>query len=747
MRISCASTWTLQGLRVEGVRDDQDRELSWQHTGGTLAITLREVLRSKQEIEITVDYSGSPEKGLWFAGDKRGEPTHVFTQGECEDSHWWFPCWETTADFASSEVTVTMPAEWKAVAAGELLERTVNGRTATEHWSMTQPHAVYLTTLVAGEFVVKEDRWNDVPLYYLAEPKYAKWMEASFNKTGDILSFLSDFTGVNYPYSKYSQACVENFPFGGMENISATTLTSVTLDDDLGQRDATSHGLVAHEAAHQWFGDLVTCEDWSEVWLNESFATYSALLFTEYDEGADAFRIDMRNAQESYIAADLDKRRPIIYSIYKDPIDLFGGHVYPGGAARLHLLRSILGDDAFVGGVHEYISANAGRPVTTANLQHAFEQVSGENLDWFFDQWLRSPGFPEFKVDWSWDEGRNKLVVNVAQEQTGADGVPRVFRTPVDIEVRDRGGRATHRLWITDRRHSFEFDVNHEPIWVRFDKFGWIPKTINSIKSPSEWIAIAEEDDDVNGRRDAIAKLGEFARTTEDLEMREIYRGEIAARLRTEPNENVRIAAARAAGVAGGLEARAQLEDAATTDESAGVRVAAMNALLAYCPAPDLAQLALDEFDARFSWNCMAAAAGLYAAAKPEEAYQWMTKKLLLDSPHDQLRSRLLVELGKLPHVAVIEQLKNWARDDSSHPGARTVAIVELAKLARGRASIADFLVSMLDEEDFRLRGAVVEALGEFKDPSTRSKLYDYYQSTVFPREKRAIEAALGTTY
>ena len=642
-----------------------------------------------------------------------------------------------------------MPATWKAVAAGERTERTVNGRTATENWRMDRPHAVYLTTLVAGDFIVKEDTWNDVPLYFLAEPQYAKWMEASFAKTGEMLSFLSEFTGVNYPYSKYSQACVENFPFGGMENISATTLTTLTLDDELGQRDAQSHGLVAHEAAHQWFGNLITCEDWSQIWLNESFATYSALLFKEQSEGVDPFRIAMRDAQESYISADLEKRRPIIYSVYTDPMDLFGGHVYPGGAARLHLLRSILGDDAFVAGVREYVTANAGRPVTTANLQHAFEKVSEERLDWFFDQWLRSSGFPEFRVEWNWDESRKKLVVDVAQRQTGADGVPRAFRTPVDIEVRDRGGRTTHRLWITDRNHSFEFDVSHAPIWVRFDKFGWIPKKLNALKTPAEWIAIAEEDDDVNGRRDAITMLGDLASRTEsvDLEMREIYRGEIAARLKTETNPEVRVAAARAAGMAGGLEVRAQLEDASTMDPDARVRVAAMKALVSFCPAPDLAQLALDEFEARYSWDCMGAAAGLYAAAKPEEAYKWLTAKLFVDSPHDQLRSRLLVELGKLPHTAVLDQLKHWARDNTSHPAARAVAVQEIAKLARGRASVSKFLVQMLKVDDFRLRGAVVEALGDFQDPSTRAKLYDYYQTSVFPREKRAIEASMGSTY
>ncbi|MFT5287308.1 MAG: aminopeptidase N [Planctomycetota bacterium] len=733
------------GLEVEGVRDPEGNELEFVHEDGKLIIHLQKVLLSGARTELSIDYSGSPQKGLWFAGDKRGMPTHVFTQGECEDSHWWFPCWDSPADFASTEVTVTMPVEWKSMAAGELVDRQVNGRTVTEHWRMDQPHAVYLTTLVAGDFVVKEDSWEGVPLYYLAEPRYAKWMESSFNKTGEVLTFLSDFTGVKYPYAKYSQACVENFPFGGMENISATTLTTLTLDDELGQRDAQSTGLVAHEAAHQWFGNLVTCEDWSQIWLNEGFATYAALLFTENNVGVDEFRIAMRNAQESYIRADLEKRRPIIYSVYKDPMDLFGGHVYPGGASRLHLLRSILGDDVFVAGVREYMQANRGQSVRTAHLKRAMQQVSGENLDWFFDQWLREPGFPEFEVDWSWNEEGRRLTVNVSQTQTGVGGVPRVFRTPVDIEIRDRGGRSTQRVWISERKQSFDFTVDHSPIWVRFDKFGWIPKTLNSKKSPAEWLAIAEDDDDVNGRRDAIKALGSLAANALDPETREVYRGEIAARLRTEKNAAVRVTAAEAAAAAGGIELRTQLEDAATMDTEAAVREAALLALVTYGPAADLAQLAVDSFDDRFSWDCMAAAAELYASANPEDAYGWLTKKLFEDSPHDQLRSSLLRVLAKLENHAVADQLKHWAADDSSHPAARAVAIAELVKLARGRSSISKFLIDMLDEDDFRLRGAVVEGLGEFRDPATRRKLYSYYQEAIFPSEKRAIEAALGT--
>ncbi len=734
------------GLEVQGVRDSAGRSLAFRHQGEELAIDLHQVLARGAETELAIDYAGRPKKGLWFAGERAGVPTHAFTQGQCEDSRWWFPCWDAPSDFATSEITVTMPAGWTAVAAGERVGRSESGKTVTEHWRMDRPHAVYLTTLVAGEFLVREAMWEDVPLYYMAEPRYGKWMEASFDETPDMLGFLSELTGVRYPYTKYSQACVENFPFGGMENISATTLTSLTLNDERGNRDDTSHSLVAHEAAHQWFGNLVTCSDWSHVWLNESFATYAALLYFERTRGVDDFRIRMRDAQEKYIEADEKGRRPIVWSVYKDPIDLFGEHVYPGGAARLHLLRSILGDDLFVEGVRTYLAENAGQTVTTSDLQHAFEKVSGEKLGWFFDQWIHRPGFPVFETSWKWDQKAGIVTLDVVQTQLEGGGVPRAFKLPVDIEVRDRGGRATYRMWIDERRHAFEFPVAHEPIWVSFDKFGWVPKRLEAKRAPDEWLALAKEDDDVNGRRDAVRKLGELAQGTTDQGRLDVFRAELVDRLKKEPSPAVRAAAAEAAGRAGGLEVRTELRATAAGDTDAEVREQALLALRSFCPDAELARFAREQFDARYSWDVMGAAAGLLAAAEPDEAYAWLTRALLVeDSPHDQLRARLLRHLGALENASVSAQLRQWASDASADPSARCVAVEELGKRSTGRPEVAEFLAQMVHAEDNRLRVAALQALGRFQDPRTRRKLFDYYGTTVFPREKRIIEAALGT--
>ena len=224
-------------------------------------------------------------------------------------------------------------------------------------------------------FEERRAEWDGIPLRFLAPAKWAGGLETSLATMAAALEFLSDVTGKRYPYSKYSQVCVQNFPFGGMENISATTLAVEALSDERGIRDSDPTGLIVHEAAHQWFGDLLTCADWSHVWLNEGFATYMALLFVERAQGHDAFRTAVRDALDTYTAGDRGaNRRPLVWSVYKEPLDLFfGGHTYQGGAVRLHHMRFVLGDEAFFRGLRIYVGDNAGRGVVTGDLAAAME--------------------------------------------------------------------------------------------------------------------------------------------------------------------------------------------------------------------------------------------------------------------------------------------------------------------------------------------------------------------------------------
>jgi aminopeptidase N len=735
----------LEGLEVYSVKDEAGKPLEWEHEGGELLVDLRWPLDAGEELELEVAYGGRPAKGLWFAGDAEGEPSHVFTQGQCEDSRWWFPCNDIPSDRATSEVTVTMPVEWVATAAGERVERTEDGDTAVEHWRMATPHPAYLTTLVAGDLVVREGSWEDVPLTYLAPESHARWMEPTFAETGRMLGFFSGLTGIRYPYAKYSQAAVENFPFGGMENISATTLTVNALKDERGRMDREATKLIAHEAAHQWFGNLLTCADWSHIWLNEGFATYMEALYLEGTRGLDAYRVHMQDMIAKYVEADQGGNlRPIVHGDYEDPIDLFfDGHVYPGGASRLHLLRFVLGDDDFFRGLRTYTAENVGRSVVTDDFQHAMEKVSGKDLDGFFEQWIHGVGHPEFLVSWKWNERTGKVTVSVTQRQSPVAGVPSVFETPVLIEVRDRRGNTLHRVEVTERNQRFELPSQGRPVWVRFDKYGWIPKELDSRKTYDEWLAILTTDDDVNGRRMAARMLGTMAADQLDFERKEFHVAELVGRLRTDDSEAVRVAAAEALGVAGGLEARARLMKAARSDVSPAVRVAALDALASFGLDADLARFADEVFEERFTWKTMGAAAGLYAAADPSEAYRWLTTRMLEDSPNDALRVAIMPHLGGLDDEASVDQMVDWMEDESASSAARVAAARQLGESHRGGAAVSEALAELLEHQDYKLRRAAISSLAKRAEPAGIRALEVHYDVTIFPRERRTIEAAM----
>jgi aminopeptidase N len=609
---------------------------------------------------------------------------------------------------------------------------------------MTTPHPSYLMTLVAGALDTKYGDWNGLPLIYSAPEGLGERLLPSLDATAGALEFLTEITGRRYPYTKYGQACVENFPFGGMENISATTLTATTLRDEHGLVDRNNNGLVVHEAAHQWFGDLLTCADWSHIWLNEGFATYMNLLYIERTEGQDAFRVAMRDTQETYLMHDAgETRRPIVTTTWIDPIDIFfGGHTYQGGASRLHLLRYVLGDDAFFRGVRMYVGRNAGRGVVTDDLRAAMEEASGQDLEGFFDQWLYSAGFPEFNMHWRYDESRERVLVTVNQEHS-VEGVRSVFETPVDIEVRTASGAVTHRAEVTRRRQIFEFPSKEAPTWVRFDKGGWLPARKNAKKKLNEWLTLAARDDDVNGRRDALRRLRAIGAEKETPEDRARIRAALLHALTEDASDAVRAASASLLDQPFGADVQSALATAARSDESLRVRRAALGALAQWGANAELTTLGQEAYDARDSWDTMGAAAELVVAADPLGAFTWLLERLNEDSPHGVLRGHLLGHLGGLEGAGVRRLLFDWASNTAAEQPVRVVAVQQLAAYAGEFPVVRDLLIDLLDTDLARLRRAAVEGLAALRDEVAIRALAEHYKVCVSPREKRAIEAAL----
>jgi aminopeptidase N len=746
-RVLTGVDFDLDDLDVSAVKDEFGRSLTFERTPGNLHIALVEALVPGRCTEVAVDYAGTPRKGLYFTAPRDGVPAQVFTQGECEDSRGWFPCFDAPSDRATSELRVTMPVRWKAVAAGDRIERVEHDGLATELWRMGTPHPAYLTTLVAGEFAVETDSFEGTPLLYLSEERLAPELKADLGKTSAVLAYFSELTGRRYPYSKYSQACVDDFPYGGMENISATTLTDACLVDEKARRDAPQTGLVAHEAAHQWFGDLLTCRDWSHVWLNEGFATYLGILFTEHDLGIDEFRAQMRDTQQGYVASDIGKnRRPVVYGVYRRPMDLFfSGHVYGGGAVRLHLLRFVVGDEAFFRGLRIYVARNAGRSVVTDDLRHAMEEASKTDLAPFFRDWFESPGFPEFESSWRYDENRKLLIVSVNQVQDIAGGTPAVFKIPAEVGVRDSRGLQTVRISIEQRRQLFEIPVPEKPVFVRFDEHGWIPKRLDERKPTEEWTSIAAGDEDVNGRRDAIRVIARILAKNAPDASRDRLRDVLLERLAKDPCGIVRAEAAAAVGDLRDPVVRSSLVQAASGDPEARVRSAALSALQVYGEDAELADFARREYGAAFSWGTSAAAARLYTTAHPKESLEWLMHELEVESPGDALRVHLLPLLEGRNDPRALAIALRLALDARGGVAGRAAAAKEVGALGRGYPAARTALEGLLDAPSSRVRREAIGALGALKDPAALGALRALHARSTLVPELLAIESACQT--
>jgi len=440
-------------------------QTEWEHDGSELTLSLGGVLPAGEERSFTIRYRGSPLGGLHFALPQENGLNHIpqlFTQGEDIRARFWFPCHDEPWDRARHSMKVTMPRSWTSVAAGERTSREphADGLQVIETWNMPQEMPTYLFTLAAGPFLVLQDSWRDIPLWYVGEPGDEELLSASFAETAEVLEFLSQYTGFDYPYTKYAQVAVRDFPFGGMENVTATTVTRNALHPAAEQDFTPSWGLVAHEAAHQWFGDTVTCETWAHAWLNEGFASYFTLLYRAERNGEQDFLASMGDTIDGYMRACRGiNLRPLVKDSFRLPMDIFfDGTIYPGGASRLQLLRGILGEETFRAGIRHYLTTHAYQSVNSNDLRLALEQVSGENLQPWFDTWVYASGYP--KLDVVQERSPDGIILHVTQVQESVDGVPSVFPLPLDVRWSDGGEWRQERFEMYEGQDSFIVPVD-----------------------------------------------------------------------------------------------------------------------------------------------------------------------------------------------------------------------------------------------------------------------------------------------
>jgi aminopeptidase N len=451
-----------------------DAAAGFRHDGKKLRIELPGgTAAAGSELMIAVGYRGTPRRGLYFIAPDAAyphKPVQVWSQGQDEDSRYWFPCFDAPHEKATSELTVTVPAHLFAVSNGVLVSDHTDGDRRTLHWRLDAPHSCYLVSLAIGDFATIETRWRDIPVVYYVERGREAAAERTLARTPEMLELLADRFGVPYPYPRYAQVFVADFIFGGMENTSATTLTDTALLDERAALDHDIDDLIAHELAHQWFGDLVTCRDWGEGWLNEGFATYSEYVWREHREGRDAADILLDEWAEQYFGEDSGRyRRTIATKYYEEPTDIFDRHLYEKGGRVLHMLRHVIGDAAFWSTLTHYLTKHLHGVVESRDLARAVEEATGRNLDWFFSQWvIDGAGHPELEVSIRWDP-RDRLATITIEQKHKIEARTPLFRIPA--QVRFRVGDRDHdvAIEIVDPKHVFHIRLDGEPSQAIFD--------------------------------------------------------------------------------------------------------------------------------------------------------------------------------------------------------------------------------------------------------------------------------------
>ncbi len=486
--------------------------------GAQLDVQLPARSQAGQAYVVQVAYSAEPAEGLYFverlAPDGSLQRT-AHTQGQSIFHRHWLPCLDEPNDMASSEMLITVPAEYHVLSNGRLVlpegseadepARNADG-TRTWHWQQSQPHVSYLLTLVVGRFDIVREDLDGLPLSYYA-PEGLGHTLATFARTPRMIEFFARTTGVPYPWDKYAQVAVLGYQGGAMENTSATTLHKNVLRSARALRDTDGDPLIAHELAHQWFGDLVTCRDWSHVWLNEGFADYFEALWMAERDGPDALAWAMAGEADWYFYEDAhDYRRALVAPRYARPDDLFDGHTYAKGAWVLHMLRGVVGDEAFFGAIADYLQAHAHSPVVSADLQAAFEAVSGQELDWFFRQWLDAGGHPEYRIAQSYRPEQGMLVLQIEQVQH-TDALTGLFEMPVDIALVAGEQRHVERVTLTGSKQEIWIPFPVEPELVLFDPEHQLLCKLDFPKSSAALIAALRRDPHVLGRRDAGFEL------------------------------------------------------------------------------------------------------------------------------------------------------------------------------------------------------------------------------------------------
>jgi aminopeptidase N len=713
--MSISSVNLVASIDVEKKSKAGVKPLAYDVTEDQLIIKLDKTYDSDESLTIEIAYHAKPRMGLYFVHPDEAypnKPQQIWSQGEQEENHHWFPCYDFPNDRMTSEMIATVPEGQMVISNGELLEVRQNrsAGTVTYHWRENVPHVSYLISVIVGEFLEVRDDWQGIPVSYYVEPKHRDLVERSFSKTPDMMDFYSKMIGIPYPYEKYAQTTIADFMWGGMENISATTLTDGTLHDERAHLDRTSDGLVAHELVHMWFGDLITTKNWNHIWLNEGFATYFEDLYVEYNQGVREFYMSLEKERDDYFKEYSTKySRPVVTSLYEDANELFDDHSYQKGALVLHMVRYILGDELWWKAIRHYARTYSGETVETNDFKQAIEDATGIALDWFFDQWLYRAGHPNYDVSWEWERKRKAVALNVKQVQTD-NVISPLFRMPVEIAVTGNFGTQRSNIEVSKSEEIFYIEVPEKPLRVEFDPDNHILKELRFTKSKKELLDQLKKAVDA-GRMRAAGWLAQYqdGKTVDAL----------GHALRLDTFRGVREKAAESLGEIKTKAARDSLLANLHTWPSS-VRRAIITALGAYTADEKVAATLEEVFRTDSSYYAQAGAIESLAEMGASKAYDLCVEALDISSHSEVIRRAALAGFASLNDSRGIDHALYWATyGRPSH--SRSSAIKVLSKLGGispdRKAEIRDFLVALLYDPSLKIRGSAMYALGKLGDP------------------------------
>lgn len=481
-------------------KDGTTSPLSYEYDSLQLFINLNRTYTREENFTLFIDYTAKPNelntkgsraitgaKGLYFINPKGTEnkPMQIWTQGEPESNSCWFPCIDKPNERCTQEIAITVEDKYTTLSNGLKISSTLNNDgTRTDIWKQELEHAPYLFMMAIGEFHKTEDQWRDIDVNYYVEPKEAKHAQRIFGKTPQMMEFYSKLLGFDYPWEKYSQVIVRDYVSGAMENTTAVIHGEFVYSDEREYIDDPNEMIIAHELFHHWFGDWVTCESWPNLPLNEAFATYGEYLWMEGAYSPDEAAHYLHGDLKQYLNESRRKQVDLIRFDNENPGNMFDSHSYAKGGRILHMLRYSIGDDAFFKGLEHYLTEYANQAVEVHHLRLAMEKVSGEDLNWFFNQWFLASGHALINVEQEIKD--NEVILTISQNQS-LETTP-LYKIPVAIDVYVRGETIRKHITLTKQKETFQTPTSQKADLVVFDPDHYLLAEVSYDKSDEQWI-------------------------------------------------------------------------------------------------------------------------------------------------------------------------------------------------------------------------------------------------------------------